>query len=161
MRPITPEQREAYRREQAEREYERSLNRLADLDVAGSRRAAKMRRTSLIWRIALIGTATLATLALMRATEAMAQVPTDRLDQTARCGVYLFIADPEADGDLIAEAVLQGLSTRQGAAVALRIKEMTNNLTSLEDADQLRAYKEIERTWRPNCVAIGLLGGGK
>lgn len=160
MMPIDHETRERYRREQAEREYERSLSRLADLDVARSRQPARRRRDSLIWRIALIGGATIATLCLMRATEAMAQVPTDRLEQAVRCGFYLATM-PGADGDLAAEAIMVGLNERQSISVALRISEVTGQLKQLPEDDLLRAIDEIRRTWRPNCVAIGVLGGGK
>lgn len=163
MRPIDPRQRE-----EAEREFERFLARRAE---AGWQPTAqpkprrtdaekeRERRSAFRLGVAVFAIGGLIQLA-MCAPPAAAQVPEDKLDQAVRCGFYLATL-PNADADLAAEAVMSGLSERQMIVVATRIKETGEQLKSLEGDDLARAYREIQGTWRPNCVAIGVLGSGK
>lgn len=160
MRPISDRQRD-----ETERQFNEFMQRKAAWWSSELPRvktdAEKIAERRKGFRLGLLGFAALALAHLAFCSEAKAQVASDKLDQAARCSIYLSFKNPDVDASAMMAAATSNLSEGDSLRVTVRALELLDPMTKLSEPDAERAVREVLRLWRPNCVAVGALGAGQ
>lgn len=98
-------------------------------------------------------------LSLLAATSVATAQP-DRLDQVARCGIYLAATQPDMDASDLLELASAKLSEPDKGIVAIRALELVTVMGKLDEDGQAAAWFQVQTSWRRHCVAAGVLSGG-